>query len=161
MKKIFVILLLLIGSLNLDADAKNFIFKEKPIIVRSTAYTHSERGHEKYGKATAVGTKLKYGNIISCAADWSLFPLGTKFKIKGDSKIYLVEDFGSALVGKKTIDIYKPNKQSMNSWGAKNIEIIIIERGDPKKSYEFLMQSGRQRYWHCREMARYLRKEIA
>lgn len=149
------------ASLNLDVNAKNISFKEKTMFVKSTAYTHNEAGHEKYGKQTAIGTKLKHGKIVSCAADWSFFPLGTKFKIKGDNKLYVIEDYGSALLGKRVVDIYKPDRSSMNSWGAKQIEITILERGDLKKSYDILMQSGRQRYKHCREMAKAIRKEIA
>ena len=78
--------------------------------VRTTAYTHSESDHIIYGARTAVGTNLKYGNVRSAAADWSVFPVGTIFQIEGLPYVYQVDDYGSALVGTNTIDLYKPDK---------------------------------------------------
>ena len=36
--------------------------------VRTTAYTHSESDHLKYGARTAVGTPLRHGAVRSAAA---------------------------------------------------------------------------------------------
>ena len=78
-------------------------------VVRTTAYTHSERDHLAYGPRNAVGTALKYtSSVRSAAADWSVYPLGTTFRIKGQPYLYVVDDYGSALVGTGTIDIYQP-----------------------------------------------------
>ena len=81
--------------------------------VRTTAYTHSESDHIIYGARTAVGSNLKYGNVRSAAADWSVYPVGTIFQIEGLPYVYQVVDYGSALVGTNTIDLYKPDKASM------------------------------------------------
>lgn len=87
-------------------------------VVRTTAYTHSERDHLAYGPRNAVGTALKYtSSVRSAAADWSVYPLGTTFRIKGQPYLYVVDDYGSALVGTGTIDIYQPNKKLMKEWG--------------------------------------------
>ena len=97
--------------------------------MRTTAYTHTESDHKKWGRKTASGTTLRFGNIRSAAADWSIFPLGTRFEIEGDPNTYVIEDYGSALVGKHTIDLYRPSRSSMNRWGARQVRIRIVEWG--------------------------------
>lgn len=106
--------------------------------IRTTAYTHSESDHLVYGRKNACGTILKYGKVRSAAADWSKFPVGTKFRIKGDPNLYQVDDYGGALVGKNTIDIYKPSKSSMNNWGLRRVEIQIVEWGCFKRSLKIM-----------------------
>lgn len=115
--------------------------------VKTTAYTHNEKDHVKYGRKTAIGTTLKPG---ICATDWSEFPVGTKLRINGVD--YVVEDYGSALVGKDTpvVDIYKPTFTSMNNWGAKLLDIEVLEWGDWEKSLKIL--KTRLKYKHCRKM---------
>jgi 3D (Asp-Asp-Asp) domain-containing protein len=97
--------------------------------VRTTAYTHSESDHIVYGAKSAVGTDLKYGTVRSAAADWSVYPVGTLFKIEGEPYVYQVDDYGSALVGTKTIDLYRPSKTAMNDWGARNVNIHVLKWG--------------------------------
>ena len=78
-------------------------------VVRTTAYSHEENEVGVPWRKNALGTYLKYGAVRSAAADWSKYPVGTKFKIKGLPYTYIVDDYGSALVGTNTIDIYHPN----------------------------------------------------
>jgi 3D (Asp-Asp-Asp) domain-containing protein len=118
--------------------------------VRTTAYTHTESDHLEYGRKTAVGTTLKSGGLNSAAADWSVYPVGTKFKIAGNDTVYEIDDYGSALVGTETIDIYRPSRSSMNAWGVKYVDIEIVEEGCIETSIEILRQ--RTRYAHCRAM---------
>jgi 3D (Asp-Asp-Asp) domain-containing protein len=107
--------------------------------VRTTAYSHGEADHKAYGNKNAIGTPLKYGRVRSAAADWSRFPLGTKFRLKGDpNTLYVIDDYGRALVGKETIDLYKPTLSAMRRWGARNVEIEILEWGCLKKSLKIL-----------------------
>ncbi len=70
---------------------------------------------------------MKYGAIRSAAADWSRYPLGTKFRMVGQPHVYVIDDYGSALVGTDTIDIYKPNLTMMKEWGVREIDIEILE----------------------------------
>ena len=120
-------------------------------VVRTTAYTHSERDHLAYGPRNAVGTALKYtSSVRSAAADWSVYPLGTTFRIKGQPYLYVVDDYGSALVGTGTIDIYQPNKKLMKEWGRRYVELTIVRWGDPANSLEVL--GSRRSYRHCRAM---------
>ncbi|MGI9244754.1 MAG: 3D domain-containing protein [Verrucomicrobiales bacterium] len=126
--------------------------------VRTTAYTHTESDHIRYGRKNAIGTTLMYGSTRSAAADWSIFPLGTKFQIEGDPSLYVIDDYGSALVGKRTIDLYKPSRGSMNAWGVRHVEIKVIEWGCPKKSLKML--EGRSAYRHVREMIKGLERKV-
>lgn len=128
--------------------------------VRTTSYSCAEK--EKggiYGRKNAIGTTLKYGQVRSAAADWSRFPLGTKFKIVGEPHMYVIDDYGSALVGTDTIDIYKPNISMMNAWGVRHIDIEILEWGCYKSSYSLL--SGRKHAApHCWQMYKNLKPKV-
>ena len=119
--------------------------------VRTTAYCHDEADHIKYGHLNAVGTFLKYGAVRSAAADWSRYPLGTRFRIASEpGVIYEVDDYGRALVGTGTIDLYRPTQQQMNSWGVRNVDIEVVQWGSFERSRQYLQ--GRTRYPHVRQM---------
>ncbi|NNE91065.1 MAG: 3D domain-containing protein [Verrucomicrobiales bacterium] len=127
---------------------------EKPLVttvVRTTAYTHTEADHLKYGRKTALGTDLQYTKEYhSAAADWSRFPLGTKFRIKGYDRIFVVDDYGKALVGSRTIDIYFDTEKRMNNWGVRFVEIEVLEFGSFHESRKILAARGT--FPHCLEM---------
>ena len=117
--------------------------------VRTTAYTHTEDDHLAYGRSTESGTTLRgERKYTSAAADWSRFPLGTTFRIVGDKSgtIYVIDDYGSALVGTSTIDIYRPSKESMNQWGVRHVEIEILEVGDIERSRRILASRKKWRF---------------
>ena len=82
--------------------------------------------------------KLLHGQVRSAAADWSVYPVGTIFQISGDSSLYIVDDYGSALVGTKTIDLYKPSNRAMNLWGTRHVTIRVIKWGSFAKSLAIL-----------------------
>jgi len=119
--------------------------------VRTTAYTHNESDHIIYGVKSAVGTNLKFGNVRSAAADWSRFPVGTQFRIAGQpGVVYVVDDYGSALVGTGTIDLYKPSRSMMDNWGVRNVDIEVIQWGSFEKSMELMRD--RTKWRHVRAM---------
>ncbi len=118
--------------------------------VRTTAYTHGESDHIVYGARTAVGTQLRYGNVRSAAADWSVYPVGTIFKIEGSPYVYQVDDYGSALVGTNTIDLYKPDKATMRAWGVRNVNIHVLKWGSFSKSLSIM--KPRSGHSHIRRM---------
>ena len=119
-------------------------------VVRTTAYSHEENEVGVPWRKNALGTYLKYGAVRSAAADWSKYPVGTKFKIKGLPYTYIVDDYGSALVGTNTIDIYHPNLSSMRRWGNRHIEIAVIQWGDWDRTLNIL--AGRTHHTHTRKM---------
>lgn len=118
--------------------------------VRTTAYSHMEHEVGAPGRMNASGGILKYGSVRSAAADWSVYPLGTMFRVKGQPHLYVVDDYGSALVGTNTIDIFKPTLSSMRLWGTRNTEITVVQWGSYERSAHML--KGRTQYDHCRQM---------
>ncbi len=127
--------------------------------VRTTAYTHSEADHIRYARKTALGTQLRYySNIRSAAADWSRYPLGTRFQIVGSPVVYEIDDYGSALVGKDVIDLYKPTRRHMNAWGARHVQIRVLRWGSYRKSLEIM--KPRMKYRHVREMVQAIERKV-
>lgn len=127
---------------------------------RSTAYSCAENEPGAYGNLNAAGTRLKYGRSVrSAAADWSVYPVGTTFKIKGLPYTYVVDDYGSALAGTNTIDIYHPNLGMMREWGTRNVEINVIHWGSWERTANLLR--GRTRHPHCAQMYAAVKRKIA
>lgn len=102
--------------------------------VRTTAYTHTERG----GGRNAIGQTLSSRNHISAASDWSRFPLGTRFQIVGTQDRYVIDDYGGALVGTNTIDLYKTSRHAVRVWGVRRVDIDILEWGSKQESLKVL-----------------------
>ena len=129
---------------------------EKPVArtrvqtVRTTAYTESEADHIQHGCQTACGTTLQCGAIRSAAADWSRWPAGTMFRIVETGEVYRVDDYGWALAGTNTIDLYKPSRAAMNAWGVRRVTIENLEWGDVDRSLAILR--GRSKFRHVRRM---------
>jgi hypothetical protein len=44
-------------------------------------------------------------------------------------RTYVVEDYGSGLIGKKTIDLYMPSMAMMRAWGVREVNIEVLEWG--------------------------------
>src|SRR5215831_10426511 len=97
-----------------------------------------------------VGTSLTSGRVRSAAADWARWPAGTKFLLLSTGQVYQVDDYGWALSGRNTIDLYCPSAMEMNQWGVRRVTIQILEWGDPWKSYRVL--KPRRDYAHVRRM---------
>jgi len=57
----------------------------------------------------------------------------------GKPEEYVIDDYGSALVGKDTIDLYQPTSRSMNQWGVRHVEIEVLEWGSFEESLEVLV----------------------
>ena len=102
----------------------------------------------KHGtKKVVVTSKPQIG---SAAADWSRWPAGTVFRLISTGQVYRVEDYGWALAGRNTIDLYMPSRGSMNSWGAREENIQILQWGDASESLRLLQ--AHQGYRHIRRM---------
>ena len=118
--------------------------------VRTTAYTDTERDHRRYGNRNALGSCLSSGAVQSAAADWSRWPAGTTFRILETGELYEVDDYGWALSGTNTIDLYKSSRGAMNSWGTRRVNIEVLQWGDVDRSLAILR--GRGKYAHVRRM---------
>lgn len=135
---------------------------EKPIArtrfqnVRTTAYTHSESDHLVYGRKSAMGNTLRAGPVNSAAADWARWPAGTVFRICSTGEIYQVDDYGWALTGRNTIDLYKPSRSAMNTWGLRYERIEILRWGDAWSSYRKMKPAAN--YAHVAQMMRDIKR---
>lgn len=128
-----------------------YAFSDRTRVVRTTAYTCSEDDHLIYGNKNAAGTVLRYTERVrSAAADWSFYPVGTTFRIKGLPHLYVIDDYGSALLGTGTVDLYKPSKAVMNQWGRRTVELTVVQWGSFSRSAELLSQ--RTKHHHCAKM---------
>lgn len=136
--------------------------KDKPIrpsvaptrLVRTTAYCHLEDGIRR----NAIGGALASGRYYSAAADWSRFPAGTVFRVVENGRNYVIDDYGSALVGTETIDLYVSSMKEMRNWGVRKVHIQILKQGSDTKSLSILRPRARRPY--IRRMVRDLEAKV-
>ena len=122
--------------------------------VRTTAYTHNEGGS---GAHNAVGTYLSGRHVMSAASDWSRYPLGTRFRLAETNEEYIIDDYGNALIGTDTIDLYKPGRPEVKSWGVRYVDIDILQWGSDEESLKVLAPRCKH---HCvRKMVTALEKK--
>jgi len=110
---------------------------------------HAAKRPRSVKRAVAVSVS-RPPQIGSAAADWSRWPAGTVFRLLSTGQSYRVEDYGWALSGRNTIDLYMANQREMNSWGARQETIEILQWGHPEESLQFLRRH--QDYRHIKRM---------
>src|SRR5205823_14271017 len=103
--------------------------------VRTTAYTELEGGS---GHHNALGEYLSGRHVLSAASDWSRYPLGTRFRLVDTSDEYVIDDYGAALIGTDTIDLYKPSRLEVKRWGVRHVDIDILQWGSDEQSLKVL-----------------------
>ena len=123
--------------------------------VRTTAYARGDGG----GRKNAVGEYLSGRRVMSAASDWSRYPLGTRFKIVGTNDEYIIDDYGTALVGTNTIDLYKPSRLEMKRWGVRRVDIDVLQWGSRDQSLKVL--GPRKKHAIVRRMIASLEKRSA
>lgn len=132
-----------------------FSMEENQTAVRTSKHAPKPSGSVKRAIAVApvrrgVSERARPPQIGSAAADWSRWPAGTVFRLLSTGQMYRVEDYGWALSGRNTIDLYMANQREMNWWGARQETIEIVQWGNPQESLEFLRRH--QDYKHIRRM---------
>ena len=132
-------------SSSYSAPLQPFSMDERRTVTRTTKRVTKTTRNVK--RAVAVSKPPQIG---SAAADWSRWPAGTAFRLLSTGQIYRVEDYGWALSGCNTIDLYMPNQREMNSWGARQETIEILKWGDREESLQFLQRH--QDYRHIKRM---------
>ncbi|HEX7518520.1 MAG TPA: hypothetical protein VF345_14670 [Chthoniobacterales bacterium] len=110
---------------------------------RTTKLVKTKHGQ----KRVVVVTKPQIG---SAAADWSRWPAGTVFRLLSTGQVYKIDDYGWALAGRNTIDLYMPTRSAMNSWGARAEGIQVLRWGNSNESLRLLQ--AHQGYRHIRRM---------
>jgi 3D (Asp-Asp-Asp) domain-containing protein len=111
----------------------------------TTRVTKTTRGAKR-----AVAVVKPMPKIGSAAADWSRWPMGTTFRLLSTGQIYRVDDYGWALSGRNTIDLYMATRGEMNTWGARQEPIQVLQWGDARESLRFV--APRQNYPHIKRM---------
>jgi 3D (Asp-Asp-Asp) domain-containing protein len=119
----------------------NLAAKQRVHNVRTTAYTHSEAS----GCHNALDCRLSASHAMSAASDWSHFPLGTRFRIADTNEEYVIDDYGTALVGTGTIDLYKPSRLDMRRWGVRHVDIDVLKWGSEEESLKVLAPRTKHR----------------
>ncbi len=132
----------------------------KTVPVKATAYSYGAKCNGSWAKRNAIGGKLKAGAVNSAAADWSRFPVGTKFRVVETGKIYQVDDYGSAMVGKDKVDLYMSDYGQVNRWGVRNVTLEIVEWGSPKESLAILKERTRSRKGYLGRMVEQLEAKL-
>jgi 3D (Asp-Asp-Asp) domain-containing protein len=117
---------------------------------RHTVTTTTKRATKTTRTVKRAKIVSKPPQVGSAAADWSRWPAGTLFRLISTGQNYRVEDYGWALAGRNTIDLYMPSQREMNSWGARQEAIQVLKWGDPQESLQFLRRH--QDYRHIKRM---------
>src|SRR5439155_674971 len=125
--------------------------KPQRMNVRTTAYCTSERGGG--GKHNAVGMYLSGRNVVSAASDWSRFPLGTRFRLVDTNQEYIIDDYGGALIGTNTIDLFKNSRLDMKRWGVRHVDIDILQSGWTRAGRRSFMP-GCNNAFRCQRLGR-------
>lgn len=86
----------------------------------------------------------------SAAADWSRWPVGTVFQLASTGQIYRVDDYGWALAGRNTLDLYQSTPRAMQAWGVRRESLHILRWGSRDESLRRL--HNHQKYRHIRRM---------
>jgi len=110
-----------------------------------TKYVKTKRGRKK-----VVVTEYVRPTVGSAASDWSRFPVGTYFRLLSTGQIYKVDDYGWALSGRNTIDLYQASRADMNRWGVRREPIQVLKWGSSSESLAVL--TPRQHHKHIRRM---------
>ncbi len=133
---------------------------EKLVSAKASAYSSGTACNGQWARRTAIDTPLRSGEVTSAAADWSKFPLGTKFRVVETGRVYQVDDYGSAMVGKVKVDLYTPSTSEMNHWGVRNVTLEIIAWGNREKSLALLASRSASRFGYIRKMVASLREQL-
>ena len=127
--------------------------------VRRASYSPRLQPFSMSEKRTTTTIRTKAGRsrwappvpaIGSAAADWSRWPAGTTFRLLSTGQMYRVDDYGWALSGRNTIDLYMADQREMNLWGAREETIQILQWGDPQESLRLLARH--QDFRHIKRM---------
>jgi 3D (Asp-Asp-Asp) domain-containing protein len=97
------------------------------VTVKATSYSNDPYSIDvprwRDGK-TATNKVARRGHV---AADWRLFPPGTRLYIPGYGEA-IVEDRGGAVKGYH-LDLFVDSREEALKWGVKEMDVFILEKG--------------------------------
>lgn len=80
------------------------------------------------GAVTASGTRVHWG---TAAADWRVYPLGTRLKIEGfPDDVFVVEDTGGGLKG-QIVDVWFPDLATAEAFGTHHGKVTPLISQQP------------------------------
>lgn len=130
------------------------------VAFKATAYSFGSKCNGTWARRNAIGGRLHSGEVNSAAADWSKLPLGTKFRVVETGKVYEVDDYGSAMVGKDKVDLYMSDYGQVDRWGVRDVTLEVIEWGSSEKSLEVLKPRAVGRHGYVRRMVEGLEAKL-
>lgn len=138
-----------------DAPAKKATSKKSATVTTKVTTKTKMTITTRVTKATKAAPKhaiavSKTPRIGSAAADWGRWPAGTTFRLVSTGQMYRVDDYGWALSGRNTIDLYMASQRDMNAWGARQEPIQVLHWGDPQESLRLL--APHQSHPHIKRM---------
>lgn len=87
-----------------------------------TGYANGSDGGA-VGLTTASGTTTHWGTV---AADWRLFPMGTRLEIEGfEGDVFVVEDTGSGVRG-LLFDVWFPDVPTAQAFGTQRRTVTVL-----------------------------------
>jgi hypothetical protein len=129
-------------------------FVPRAISVGERVFRGPERGYQPIAYVSPsqpfLADRLSDQIYGSAAADWSRWPAGTIFRVLSTGQLYRVEDYGWALSGRNTIDLYMATPREMNRWGLRQEQIQVVQWGDPQESLQRL--APHTKYRHIKRM---------
>jgi 3D (Asp-Asp-Asp) domain-containing protein len=104
----------------------------KKVTVKTTAYSNDDYSINVPAwrdQRTATNKHVKRGMI---AADWRLFPPGTRIYVPGYGEA-VVEDRGGAVKGYH-LDLFVDTYKEARKWGVRNMDVYVIKMGSSDKT---------------------------
>lgn len=130
--------------LNTDSDLLHFSMGA--VTKSKTSKSPAKDSKSSKTKTKAKKAKPQPPQIGSAAADWSRWPAGTVFRVLSTGQTYKVDDYGWALAGRNTIDLYMASRSDMNEWGTRVEKIQVVKWGDRQESARLLAPRSDHRH---------------
>lgn len=128
-----------------------YAFSDRERLVRTVSYTIKTSNNGLSDEMNASGSKYRYDDKVrSAAADWSFYPVGTTFRIKGLPYLYEIDDYQFNLVGTGSVAIFKPNEEVRTQWGTRNVNLSVTQWGSFTKAAKIL--ESRTENENCKKM---------
>ena len=113
--------IILLACVTPAADLPKVTITPIPFTQEAITYTYEATAYTWTGNRTATGTWPQEGRTV--ATDPAVIPHGSRLTIDGQPG-YVAEDSGRLVKG-AIIDIYMDDETACNSWGRRDVEVII------------------------------------
>jgi 3D (Asp-Asp-Asp) domain-containing protein len=109
--------------LTTDAPPDSPVIPIRVVQATVTGYANGADGGA-VGSTTASGLRTHWGTV---AADWRVYPFGTRLQIEGfPNVIFVVEDTGGAVRG-NSFDIWFPDQATAVAFGTRSLKVTVVQ----------------------------------